>query len=67
MGVMDSAKDAAKKKILDEATEKIKEGAGPFGCFVGCLGPKGFMKVFGCCCLKAEVAEQVNGLLDKLD
>eukprot|EP00522_Entomoneis_paludosa_P011950 CAMPEP_0172439904 /NCGR_PEP_ID=MMETSP1065-20121228/743_1 /TAXON_ID=265537 /ORGANISM="Amphiprora paludosa, Strain CCMP125" /LENGTH=64 /DNA_ID=CAMNT_0013188663 /DNA_START=59 /DNA_END=253 /DNA_ORIENTATION=+ len=64
---MDSIKNAGKERLMKEATEKIKEKAGCFGCFLGCLGPKGFMKVFGCCCLDKETADQVNGLLDRMD
>eukprot|EP00523_Entomoneis_sp_CCMP467_P007951 CAMPEP_0168726808 /NCGR_PEP_ID=MMETSP0724-20121128/4856_1 /TAXON_ID=265536 /ORGANISM="Amphiprora sp., Strain CCMP467" /LENGTH=64 /DNA_ID=CAMNT_0008773627 /DNA_START=13 /DNA_END=207 /DNA_ORIENTATION=- len=63
---MDSLADAGKERLLEQATEKIKEKAGCFGCFVGCLGPKGFMKVFGCCALDGDTAKQVNDILDKV-
>eukprot|EP00565_Helicotheca_tamesis_P009477 CAMPEP_0185724366 /NCGR_PEP_ID=MMETSP1171-20130828/872_1 /TAXON_ID=374046 /ORGANISM="Helicotheca tamensis, Strain CCMP826" /LENGTH=65 /DNA_ID=CAMNT_0028392199 /DNA_START=91 /DNA_END=288 /DNA_ORIENTATION=- len=64
---MDAMKEAANKKLMEEAEEKLKEGAGPMGCFVSCLGVKGFMKTCGACCLKADVRDTVNELLDKID
>jgi len=67
MGILDSLKNASNERLLKAATEKIKENAGCFGCFVDCLGPKGFMKVFGCICLPKETADQVNEILAKIN